>query len=241
MGLSTGTPYDNFSLSGRFNTLGKLVVIAVMLRGRHRGLPVAIDRAILLPDEVEAEDLSAAYSVMGDGPDDEYDEYDDEDYNYGSSYGHPSAVGTGLTKPYSTASIHEGIELQKTQSPTSIGNHNDHMAPYLRNPQLSVINEKATPTTVPDQDPLSQAAPVFSESPTNESYDKDSNSSKETSSSADAPVKTLPGPAASSNEESGPSSSEGPAHQDTDEHTERALRQRYGSDPALPLVEGGSS
>ncbi|SNX84022.1 related to potassium transporter TRK-1 [Melanopsichium pennsylvanicum] len=57
VGLSLGTPYDNFSLSGRFHTLSKLVVCAVMIRGRHRGLPVAIDRAILLPSELEAEDM----------------------------------------------------------------------------------------------------------------------------------------------------------------------------------------
>lgn len=47
---------DNFSLSGRFSTLSKLVVIIVMLRGRHRGLPIAIDRAVLLPDEIAVED-----------------------------------------------------------------------------------------------------------------------------------------------------------------------------------------
>ncbi len=63
VGLSTGTPFDAFSLSGRFSTLGKLVVIAVMLRGRHRGLPVAIDRAVLLPDELEVED-QADWSVI---------------------------------------------------------------------------------------------------------------------------------------------------------------------------------
>ncbi|CDU22329.1 related to potassium transporter TRK-1 [Sporisorium scitamineum] len=57
VGLSLGTPYDNFSLSGRFHTLSKLVVCAVMIRGRHRGLPVAIDRAILLPSELEQEDM----------------------------------------------------------------------------------------------------------------------------------------------------------------------------------------
>ena len=32
-------------------TLSKLIVCAVMLRGRHRGLPVALDRAVLLPTE----------------------------------------------------------------------------------------------------------------------------------------------------------------------------------------------
>jgi potassium uptake Trk family protein len=56
VGLSTGLPDQNYSLSGEFSTLGKLVVIAVMLRGRHRGLPVAIDRAVLLPGELELED-----------------------------------------------------------------------------------------------------------------------------------------------------------------------------------------
>ncbi|CAD6954293.1 unnamed protein product [Tilletia controversa] len=58
VGLSTGTPFDNFSLSGRFRTLSKLVVCLVMLRGRHRGLPMAIDRAVLLPMELEQEDFA---------------------------------------------------------------------------------------------------------------------------------------------------------------------------------------
>jgi hypothetical protein len=66
VGLSTGTPVDNFSLSGRFRTLSKLVVCAVMLRGRHRGLPVAIDRAVLLPSELEIEDAGRAPTSNGD-------------------------------------------------------------------------------------------------------------------------------------------------------------------------------
>lgn len=65
VGLSTGTPTDAFSLSGRFHTLGKLVVIATMLRGRHRGLPVAIDRSILLPQELEDQDaVEEAWSML---------------------------------------------------------------------------------------------------------------------------------------------------------------------------------
>ena len=46
----------NYSLSGEFSTLSKLIVCIVMLRGRHRGLPVAIDRAVLLPFEYRTED-----------------------------------------------------------------------------------------------------------------------------------------------------------------------------------------
>ncbi|PIL30855.1 transporter [Ganoderma sinense ZZ0214-1] len=52
IGLSLGLPSDNFSFSGAFGPLSKLVVIVIMLRGRHRGLPVAVDRAILLPEEL---------------------------------------------------------------------------------------------------------------------------------------------------------------------------------------------
>ncbi|CAO1638639.1 unnamed protein product [Sympodiomycopsis kandeliae] len=65
VGLSTGTPSDAFSLSGRFKTLSKLVVIATMIRGRHRGLPVAIDRSIMLPSDLEHQDAATeAWSVI---------------------------------------------------------------------------------------------------------------------------------------------------------------------------------
>ncbi|ETW82205.1 potassium transporter [Heterobasidion irregulare TC 32-1] len=51
VGLSIGIPTANFSLSGAMHTLSKLILCAVMIRGRHRGLPVALDRAIMLPKE----------------------------------------------------------------------------------------------------------------------------------------------------------------------------------------------
>ncbi|TFY66085.1 hypothetical protein EVG20_g5004 [Dentipellis fragilis] len=51
VGLSLGIPTENYSFAGAMHTLSKLILIAVMLRGRHRGLPVALDRAILLPTE----------------------------------------------------------------------------------------------------------------------------------------------------------------------------------------------
>ena len=38
------------------HTLSKLIICLVMLRGRHRGLPVAIDRAVMLPSEFTKED-----------------------------------------------------------------------------------------------------------------------------------------------------------------------------------------
>lgn len=107
VGLSLGVSYDNFSyvnfsmtssvlkasflifsyhsrLSGAFRKLSKLVVIVVMIRGRHRGLPVAvsfpnyriilrnnmtdtlhdspqIDRAIMLPKDFTETEETAFY------------------------------------------------------------------------------------------------------------------------------------------------------------------------------------
>ncbi|EJU04228.1 hypothetical protein DACRYDRAFT_114599 [Dacryopinax primogenitus] len=52
-GMSLGVSYDNFSLAGSFSPLSKVVLCLVMLRGRHRGLPLAIDRAVVLPWEFE--------------------------------------------------------------------------------------------------------------------------------------------------------------------------------------------
>ncbi|KAH9944580.1 TrkH-domain-containing protein [Amylocystis lapponica] len=53
VGLSLGLPYANYSFSGALRPLSKLILCAVMLRGRHRGLPVAIDRAVMLPWEFQ--------------------------------------------------------------------------------------------------------------------------------------------------------------------------------------------
>jgi len=51
VGISTGVPWAAYSFSGAWHTLSKLILCAVMIRGRHRGLPVAIDKAVLLPGE----------------------------------------------------------------------------------------------------------------------------------------------------------------------------------------------
>ncbi|KAI4869449.1 potassium transport protein TRK1/TRK2 [Hypoxylon rubiginosum] len=51
VGLSLGYTGIDASLSSQFTVIGKLVVIAMMIRGRHRGLPYGLDRAVLLPSE----------------------------------------------------------------------------------------------------------------------------------------------------------------------------------------------
>lgn len=51
VGLSLGYTTINGALAGEFNVVSKLTLIALMIRGRHRGLPYEIDRAIMLPSE----------------------------------------------------------------------------------------------------------------------------------------------------------------------------------------------
>jgi hypothetical protein len=51
VGLSLGYPNIDASFSAEFTVVSKLVICAMMIRGRHRGLPYELDRAILLPSE----------------------------------------------------------------------------------------------------------------------------------------------------------------------------------------------
>ncbi|KAL3230746.1 High-affinity potassium transport protein [Nakaseomyces bracarensis] len=51
VGLSLGYPDTNQSLSAQFNTMAKLIIIALLIRGRNRGLPYTLDRAIILPSD----------------------------------------------------------------------------------------------------------------------------------------------------------------------------------------------
>ncbi|KAL2259329.1 hypothetical protein VTK26DRAFT_7046 [Humicola hyalothermophila] len=63
VGMSLGHPSVNASLCSKFSVIGKLVIVAMVIRGRHRGLPYGLDRAILLPSEslnaTEAADADA--------------------------------------------------------------------------------------------------------------------------------------------------------------------------------------
>lgn len=68
VGLSTGVPGEDYSLSGSFASLSKVVMLFVMVRGRHRGLPLAIDRSILLPGEELMQRLDLEYGGREDLP-----------------------------------------------------------------------------------------------------------------------------------------------------------------------------
>ncbi|GAA5807391.1 hypothetical protein MFLAVUS_000752 [Mucor flavus] len=51
VGASTGYPNTATSQAGQYRSLSKLVLIILMYKGRHRGLPASIDRSILLPSD----------------------------------------------------------------------------------------------------------------------------------------------------------------------------------------------
>ncbi|KAL4798730.1 cation transporter [Aspergillus venezuelensis] len=56
VGLSLGYPDTATSFSAQFSIFSKLVICALMIRGRHRGLPSQLDRAVLLPSDRLVED-----------------------------------------------------------------------------------------------------------------------------------------------------------------------------------------
>ncbi|KAK0381512.1 cation transporter [Colletotrichum limetticola] len=49
VGISVGIPTDAYSFCGAWHVGSKLVLCLIILRGRHRGLPVALDHAVRLP------------------------------------------------------------------------------------------------------------------------------------------------------------------------------------------------
>lgn len=55
----------NYSLSGAFHRLSKLILCVVMIRGRHRGLPVALDRSVMLPREFRQHTTEAQAEQSG--------------------------------------------------------------------------------------------------------------------------------------------------------------------------------
>ena len=66
VGITTGVPYDTYSFCGAWHTLSKLILIVIMLKGRHRWLPMAIDRAVLLPGQELMERMDREYERTGD-------------------------------------------------------------------------------------------------------------------------------------------------------------------------------
>ena len=100
VGLSLGYPNIDASFSAEFKVLSKLIIIAMQIRGRHRGLPYELDRAILLPSDSlhRKEDEDAAKRIQR------------RNSNI-SSIGQPLNVRTPTVGPVATASEVTGRDL----------------------------------------------------------------------------------------------------------------------------------
>ncbi|CAO3576293.1 unnamed protein product [Absidia cylindrospora] len=58
VGASQGYPDASVSQAGEYRTISKFVLILLMYKGRHRGLPASIDRAVMLPsDQLEEREV----------------------------------------------------------------------------------------------------------------------------------------------------------------------------------------
>ena len=80
-------------MSGSYTVASKLILCVVMIRGRHRALPVAIDRAVLLPSEFEK--LQDPQKEENSGPinnESQSHEERDSNENNNSARGDPGAV-----------------------------------------------------------------------------------------------------------------------------------------------------
>lgn len=76
VGLSLGYAWTESSLCAQLRGVSKLVILTMQVRGRHRGLPYALDQAILLPFEL----LSRGRGAQDWEEEEGYDG-DDEDYD----------------------------------------------------------------------------------------------------------------------------------------------------------------
>lgn len=63
VGMSLGYSTGNASLSAIFSTAGKVFIIMTLIRGRHRGLPYGLDRAIVLPKELDGKSIPEENNV----------------------------------------------------------------------------------------------------------------------------------------------------------------------------------
>ena len=120
VGLSLGYPNVDTSFSAQFTVVSKLVIIAMQIRGRHRGLPYELDRAILLPSDSlhEKEDADASRRML---------------QRRGSNLSQMEINGHTMSRQPTRASAtgrdqeHTSpAELRKTGTHTSHGSHGSH-------------------------------------------------------------------------------------------------------------------
>ncbi|KAF2140281.1 uncharacterized protein K452DRAFT_310039 [Aplosporella prunicola CBS 121167] len=126
VGLSLGYPTINASFSAEFATLSKLIIIAMQIRGRHRGLPYALDRAILLPSDTlhkkEDEELSRRVTRRGSvmsKPEGGFGGGENAPFNRQPTFNRRASVMTAFDEEGAAAGVGAGAGL--TTVPTRSG------------------------------------------------------------------------------------------------------------------------
>lgn len=71
VGLSLGYPNTDTSFCAQFTKLSKFIVVLLLLRGKHRGLPNSLDRAIMLPSDHLQQLDNKNFRVVNDNTDGE--------------------------------------------------------------------------------------------------------------------------------------------------------------------------
>ena len=120
VGLSLGYPNVDTSFSAQFTVVSKLVIIAMQIRGRHRGLPYELDRAILLPSDSlhEKEDADASRRMLQR----RNSNLSQMEINGHTMSRQPTrASATGRDQEHTSPA-----ELRKTGTHTSHGSHGSH-------------------------------------------------------------------------------------------------------------------
>ncbi|KIO22662.1 hypothetical protein M407DRAFT_79030 [Tulasnella calospora MUT 4182] len=164
VGLSLGIPDKNYSFSGAFSTLSKLIVIAVMIRGRHRGLPVAIDRAVVLkgydfPDGYEQNETFPRSDTVdrrgrnGELKGVEYPTVFDEK----TTLGRQEYQNGTINGPMMSAQLAQHL---MARSPDEEPESTKPSAPLpAERPRLDTVHETAAPSAV--QTPVTENPPFF--------------------------------------------------------------------------------
>lgn len=131
VGMSLGYPNVDPSFSAEFSVVSKLVIIAMQIRGRHRGLPYELDRAILLPSESlhEKEDQDATQRLA----------------RRNSNFSMLESGGQGLFNPGTATTT--GRERDDAAS-TAENRHGHHARDGLGNMLASLAGRRSVDTSV---------------------------------------------------------------------------------------------
>ncbi|SCV03639.1 LANO_0G05358g1_1 [Lachancea nothofagi CBS 11611] len=169
VGLSLGYPSTDQSFSAQFNTFSKVIMIAMLVRGRHRGLPYSLDRAIILPSQSlerrdHIEDMKSERNSEGKDP--------IVAYLRKQSTSAKGQLRSMLHRPHSNQTTEEHAPLRSSldyhSTPRSSARSYNEISPMSRSPLGSSHNLPSDPSSSENEEDgsrLSEEAPDAQETP----------------------------------------------------------------------------